>query len=187
MKKHVFLWGMLFSILIIPKNVWSQNDLEGQPVGSWSIGYSVWDELLPEGDYYSPLTILGNYLLWTHHRLKLYAESQLTKVSSPLRARTNYEFGLNLGFSFDFIHTRKLSMNAAIGAGPHYITINTGLQARGFIFSDNFEIGAAYNLFDINTVVLLKMRFRHISNAGLNEPNGGIDNLFIIGGFGIKF
>lgn len=186
MKKYVFLWGMLFSILIIPKNVWSQSDLESQPVGSWSLGYSIGDELLPEGDYYSPITILGNYPLWTYHRLKLYVEPQVTKASSPLRARTNFEFGLNLGFSFDVIRTRKLSMNAAIGAGPHYITVNTGLQAPGFIFSDNFEIGASYHLFDINAVVLLKMRFRHISNAGLNEPNGGIDNLFIVGGLGIK-
>jgi hypothetical protein len=93
---------------------------------------------------------------------------------------------LNLGsiwvFCILFFQADRLSLYAAIGSGPHYITVETDRQARGFIFSDNFELGSAYNFERINTAFLLKFRFRHISNAGLKEPNGGIDNFFVIAG-----
>lgn len=157
------------------------------PTGNWALGYSLLDEILPEGDVYSPYTLLGNYTIWQRRRFQIYAESQFTQMSSPIRQKVNYEFGGNLGVSYLFVNSRKLRMNASIGSGPHFITINTRKQARGFIFSDNFEIGSSYNLYKIKSTIVLKLRYRHISNAGLNEPNGGIDNLFIVGGIGTVF
>ncbi len=159
-------------------------DLEiRSPKDSWSLGYSLIDELLPEGTTYNPITLLGNYPIWSKKRFSIYAESQLTQAYSAINLRTDYEFGINMGISYFFIQTQKLSLNAALGSGPHYITVDTGRQSSGFIFSDNFELGAAYDLKSVNTSILLKFRYRHISNAGLKEPNGGIDNFFVIAGF----
>lgn len=181
------LLSILTFLLLSTTSLLAQfNDFDS-PNGSWGIGYSLLDEVLPEGDLYSPYTLLGNYTLWQRKRFIIYAEPQFTEMSSPVRQRTNYEFGVNMGLSYLFVNSSRLKLNAAIGSGPHFITINTGKQARGFIFSDNFEIGASYNLYKINTVLVLKTRYRHISNAGLQEPNGGIDNLFLIAGVGTKF
>lgn len=176
---------MCLSVLLPAQNTELRNG--NLPNGNWGLGYSVLDEVLPEGDEYNPYTLLGNYTIWQRKRFLIYAESQFTQMSSPIRERTNYEFGGNLGFTYLFINNPRLRMNASIGSGPHFITINTGKQARGFIFSDNFEIGSSYNLFKLNFTIVLKVRYRHISNAGLNEPNGGIDNLFVVAGVGTTF
>ncbi len=149
---------------------------------SWSLGYGLINEALPEGNAYKPSTILGNYPLWSIKRLTIYAEGQFVEAFSVARWTTDFEFGLNVGFSYTFLQTRKVSLHVALGSGPHYITIETEKQARGFIFSDNLELGAAYRIESLNTSVLFKLRYRHISNAGLQEPNGGIDNLFIVAG-----
>lgn len=162
--------------------LWGQRKGIRAPKESWSIGYSVIDEQLPEGTTYDPVILLGNYPIWSRKRLSIYAEGQLTKAYSLLNFRTDLEFGINMGLSFYVIQTPNLSVNAAMGSGPHFITVETGRQSNGFIFSDNFELGTEYELRSVNTTLLLKLRYRHISNAGLKEPNGGIDNFFVLAG-----
>ncbi len=152
------------------------------PQSSWSLGYGLINEVLPEGNAYKPSTILGNFPLWTFNRLTIYAESQFVEAFSVVHLKTDFEFGINAGLSYNFLQTQKVSLHAAIGSGPHFITVRTGKQAKGFIFSDNLEIGALYRLKSIDAALVFKLRYRHISNAGLNEPNGGIDNLFFITG-----
>jgi hypothetical protein len=174
--------GVLLLFLGISTVSFGQTTDFRAPQDSWSLGYSLIHELLPEGITYRPVTFLSNHPIWQIKRLTIYAESQFTEAYSPISMRTDFELGVNMGFSFFFIQTDRLSLNAAIGSGPHYITVETGRQAKGFIFSDNFELGTAYNIKSINTTFLLKFRYRHISNAGLKEPNGGIDNFFVITG-----
>ena len=70
-------------------------------------------------------------------------------------------------------------MTAAIGTGPHYLSLESDIQAKGFIFSDNFEV-AFYQKLKSRLGFSIKMRFRHLSNAGLKEPNIGIDNFFLM-------
>ncbi|MBM3441042.1 MAG: acyloxyacyl hydrolase, partial [Bacteroidetes bacterium] len=55
-------------------------------------------------------------------------------------------------------------------------------QARGFIFSDN-AFGGVNLKCAKHTWIDLRIGFRHISNAGLREPNGGVNNLMLSGGF----
>lgn len=171
----LFLTGMLTI-------TFGQNQAIRPSQDSWSLGYSLIHENLPEGVTYEPVTILGNFPVWNRKRFTIYAESQLTKAFSPINVRTDFEFGINMGLSYYLLQTDRLRINAAIGSGPHFITIETGRQARGFIFSDNFELGAAYDVKSLDTSLLLKFRYRHISNAGLKEPNGGIDNFFVVAG-----
>jgi hypothetical protein len=174
--------GLLFLFLGIATVSFGQKADFRAPQSSWSLGYSLIHEQLPEGVTYQPIIILGNYPIWQFGRLTIYAEPQFTLVYPRINDRTDFELGVNMGFLYTFFQADRLSLYAAIGSGPHYITVETDRQARGFIFSDNFELGSAYNFERINTAFLLKFRFRHISNAGLKEPNGGIDNFFVIAG-----
>ncbi len=154
---------------------------------SWSIAYGVLNEYLPEGRTYQPLTFLGRFDLTSFGPVDLYAESQFSSNGSRQLGRTDYEFGMNLGFSYYVSLGAGLDIGASLGTGPHYITVETSRQARGFIFSDNFELGVRYYASRFKVMVELKGRYRHISNAGLREPNGGIDNGFVILGISQRF
>ena len=178
----LFHLGILLILIGTTSSLLGQHIDFRSPKESWSLGYSVIDEQLPEGTTYNPVILLGNYPIWSRKRLSIYAEGQLTKAYSLLNFRTDIEFGVNMGISFFVIQSPNLSITAAIGSGPHFITVETGRQSNGFIFSDNLELGSQYELRSVNTTLLLKLRYRHISNAGLKEPNGGIDNFFIIAG-----
>lgn len=147
-----------------------------------TIGRSVISELLPEGVTYEPFVILGSYQIFERKNFSIYTEAQLTFVHNQLLKQPEYEFGLNAGIAYKIPFNQTLFLRGAIGAGPHYISMETRRQANGFIFSDNFELGLhkAVN----NVWLSVRARFRHISNAGLKKPNGGIDNLILLIGVG---
>ena len=149
-----------------------------------SLGNSVINEFLPEGNAYYPFTLLGSYAIHRMGKFTIYGELQLVQTLGSLEAQTDYEFGTNFGFMFRQPLNKELSLVAAIGSGPHYISVITRLQASGFIFSDNFELGLLYQVPEWGSFVTAKARFRHISNAGLENPNGGIDNGFVVIGIG---
>ena len=90
----------------------------------------------------------------------------------------SFEFGLNAGvtYGWDF---GPIHAFGGISSGPHFVDVETDLQARGFIFSDNFLAGLRSRIgsqWQLDTHV----RFRHISNAGLQNPNKGIDNWLLV-------
>ena len=181
MKIRIFiLMGLFWAVL--PKNVQAQFHLEetNQPFISVAIGNSIIDEALPEGNDYSPLTMLGRYSLWRWKKLTVFGELQLVQAVSREMDQTDYEFGTNFGFQFNQALFDRFDLVAGISSGPHYISVETDLQANGFIFSDNFELGFQLNLPEFGTFFVTKARFRHISNAGLKSPNLGIDNFFLI-------
>ena len=99
-------------------------------------------------------------------------------------AKTDHgiEFGVNVGFAFmryfDAGHTGLYIM---AGAGPHYVSGVPERQAPGFILSDNVALGFTGLLSD-RLALDLSAGFRHISNASLKRPNGGVNNLVVMGG-----
>lgn len=141
---------------------------------------------LPEGQRYYPLLVGGTF------SFPIYRTSKNFNLSIDLFPHygfvwldddnSNYEFGLGvrLGFNFSLSPNDLLSMK--LGSGPHYITVNTEKQASGFIFSDYYLV--CYDrLFYIGKepfALELEFGYRHISNAGLTEPNRSISN-FIFG------
>lgn len=147
------------------------------------LGISLITEKLPEGFEYNPTMLLTSFSIMEIGRWDFYAETQLTTAADPVDGEQEYEGGLNFGVRYSQPLVKDLFVTGAIGAGPHFISVETDLQANGFIFSDNFEMGLAYNVPSIMTQFQLRARWRHISNAGLEEPNGGIDNGFLIFGF----
>ncbi len=183
MKPIDFSWLFFFLFL---SHLHAQDDTSSK-YASFNFGTSVIDELLPEGEYYTPLTILGTFSIWSWAGFNIYGEVQLAQSFASTSLRTDYEFGFNMGLTYRHHLSKELQILGSIGAGPHYVTVDTRRQADGFIFSDNFEAGFVYWISAHETVVNCKVRYRHISNAGLQEPNGGIDNLFVVVGVGKRF
>jgi len=96
-----------------------------------------------------------------------------------------HEMGLNVGISIrKSPQNEPYSYYLALSSGPHYTSDTPGRQTPGFIFSDNLFVGIDYEVFT-NTNVSFQLGFRHISNAGISNPNGGINN--VTGKIGVSF
>lgn len=172
--------------------LWYMAPLQGQPQPdhnlsahhskslSLSLAYSAVDEILPEGYAYSPLAFMGQYRFAAFGAFNLYAETQFARAGTLDPTVENFGFGLNLGITYNLRLSPLVALFSSMGSGPYFITVETSRQAKGFIFSDNFELGLNYWFAETTTEIQIRARFRHISNAGLKSPNGGIDNLFVI-------
>lgn len=173
-----------------------QNVLRTPSIG-FKYGLSVADELLPEGDSYSPTMLMFSYGKGftrkpsvKKHVWGWYAELQMVPVhldndgAVTEERPKETEFGMNLGIRYDLLLGPRWMFHAGLGSGPHYITTVTDLQSNGFIFSDNlfarttFRPGRTPGKLGI----IAEYRVRHISNAGLKASNAGIDNMFAVVG-----
>jgi len=93
-----------------------------------------------------------------------------------------FEFGLNAGIRvYKSLIKDCMKMYALISSGPHYMSGTPQRMAAGFTFSDNFMAGLNIRL-SKKYYLDLRTGFRHMSNAGLNSPNGGIHSLVVSGG-----
>ncbi|MBI5915308.1 MAG: acyloxyacyl hydrolase [Bacteroidetes bacterium] len=152
------------------------------------LGIPIIHETLKEGRKYKPYQLLfyynfTNLLKGKKNDLFIYLEPQLVWVHFSPKGKKEWEFGSNLGFEYRLNVSENTALTAAIGSGPHYITVETKQQHRGFIFSDNFTAGLHQKLGGNGLNLDLKCRFRHISNLIFGEPNLGIDSWFVIAGF----
>lgn len=152
-----------------------------------TLGIPFIHETLKEGRQYKPYQLLlyynfGNLLKNKRNDLFIYLEPQLVWVHFSPKTDQEWEFGANLGFEYRLNLSPNTAITAAIGSGPHYVTVETRQQAKGFIFSDNFTAGLRQSLGKSNVNLDLRCRFRHISNANLMKPNTGIDSWFVIAG-----
>ncbi|MBW2675610.1 MAG: acyloxyacyl hydrolase [Deltaproteobacteria bacterium] len=82
--------------------------------------------------------------------------------------------------------TDRLSAYVMASVGPHWMTLQTDDQANGFIFSDMVGVGLAIFVTD-NSALNLEFRVRHLSNAGLAIPNGGVNSYFGTVGYSVFF
>ena len=143
---------------------------------------------LPEDVTYTPLLFMG------HYRFPLHKGEGKGSLSLSLDIIPHYgivslgdqslqhEAGVNCWLDLSLQFTQNSMLSLDVGSGPHFITVETGRQAQGFAFSDNFFL--VYKSRNDYTESEMKffLGFRHVSNASLMKPNGGIDNLVF--GFG---
>jgi hypothetical protein len=111
--------------------------------------------------------------------------SRLQTSNQSSNLENGLEFGVNVGLlARKNLFKNRSAIYGLISAGPHFITKTTERQASGFIFSDNFAMGFLQN---ISKKIYLDVRlgYRHLSNAGLQNPNSGIDNW--VASFGVYF
>jgi len=147
---------------------------------------------IPEGNYQPILLIwhlasdLKNYVApLKNHRgtLAVICEPQFNPVVNP---KTDIEFGVGIGLKYMYPLTDKISPYIMGSVGPHYISVQTDKQASGFIFADTIGAGLYYFL-DKKSALNIGYRFRHVSNADLKSPNGGIDTQIGTIGYSVFF
>lgn len=115
-----------------------------------------------------------------------YAEPQFNFVRDSYTPESeinhDYEFGLNLGIRNYVKINDGFYFYQMLGSGPHFISAKVKRQASGFIFSDNLAIGTLLRLTKQNLFLNIQYVQRHISNANLKAPNGGVNSYnFTIG------
>ncbi len=186
-KEQSAIRRLLFSFLLALCCLLSNLLIAQEKVKEFAIGYSVIHEKLPEGYNYTPLFVTARFPLYQFKSKKksfftAFVEPQFVLNNPPTPFSTTFEFGANLGVNYFIPFREKNGLAFALSAGPHYLSLETSIQAKGFIFSDNIEVGY-YQQLGKQFGVSLKSRFRHISNAGFLSPNIGIDNLFLMVGF----
>jgi lipid A 3-O-deacylase len=147
---------------------------------------------LPDGQYRTVLLSghlgvdLKRYFqgLKTHRgSLSVFLEPQIVVATDPER---DYEFGVGVGIQYRYPLADKLSFYLLGSVGPHFITVNTTQQKRGFIFSDVAGTGVYYHITK-DSAINVGYRIRHLSNADLGKPNGGINTHFAVIGYSVFF
>ncbi len=110
--------------------------------------------------------------------LSCFLEPQYNPVLTP---SSNYEFGLGIGIQYAYPVTEVISPYLLAVTGPQYISAESAIQANGLNFSS--AVGAGLYLFVTRDVALnLGYRYRHVSNANIKLPNGGINsNIGLVG------
>jgi hypothetical protein len=87
-----------------------------------------------------------------------------------------FECGLNMGLIIErHVEGRRGAFFAGVSSGPHFLLKETHRQTSGPIFSSALFFGFAFQL-TRHLVVDIRPGYRHISNAGIYIPNGGINN-----------
>ena len=182
-KIHLMRFILLLLLLPFITPAFSQS---GKSVGMY-LGIPFVNEKLKEGREYKPFQLLlyynfTNLLNDRKNDLWVYLEPQFVWVHFSPKDKNEVEFGANLGLEYRLNISAQTAFIAAIGSGPHYISVETKQQAKGYIFSDNFTAGIRHRPGGSGIGLDLKFRYRHISNAGIKNPNKGIDSWFVIFG-----
>jgi hypothetical protein len=146
---------------------------------------------LPEGYGYRPL-LLARYqrfpLIKTARNVGLAIDIG-PQIGMAYTDKFNFELGLFIYLNMGIALTDWDMISLIAGVGPHYISVETERQAKGFIFSDNFLLAYRRKFLLSREPYELSVYsgLRHISNASIKQPNGGIDNIIIGLGFAKLF
>lgn len=94
-----------------------------------------------------------------------------------------YEYGLELSIALQYRQpSAPIETFLSFRIGPQYVAGLPSRQAAGLVFSSGFMLGFNY-WWRPKMGLSLRTGFRHWSNAGLQQPNGGIDHLLLELGF----
>lgn len=93
-----------------------------------------------------------------------------------------FEVGVNLRLSANFSLSPDDVLRLMLASGPQYISVQTEKQAKGFSFSDYYLLAydRRISVKRMHYGLRFEFGYRHVSNAGLKEPNRSISN-FIFG------
>ncbi len=177
----LFLRIITFNLLLLPFISLAQNDMpfiNERYVGTFaSVGIPYYE--LPEGETYQPLLVGFTYHLpfyQTKGKFNIGVDI-MPHLGVAKFEKTAHEAGVNVQFNFNYALSVRDIISVRGGAGPHYVTVQTAKQASGYIFSDNIALSYRRKIQDYNVGIFVGIR--HISNAGLQQPNDGIDNIML--------
>ena len=112
-------------------------------------------------------------------------EPFINSIYEPVK--DNLEGGVAFWFKFGLLpETWKFQPYAKFGAGFDYMSLHTLNESTQFNFISQAAFGMHY-FFLKNTALTVEGRYRHLSNAGIKEPNRGINSYFILGGIAYRY
>jgi hypothetical protein len=192
--RNIFI---LICVFFFSETLYAQSDLLKKTKPFFSekgfllgYGFGLYNYNIPEGNY-QPVLLMGHFGItpFKSHQQSLpgifsiFFEPQINPVFIKDDSHKIYlEMGLNIGLQHLFPLYKKVSVYAMISSGPHVINVQSINQASGFIFSDNMGTGLYYFITK-KSAINLGFRIRHISNANLAMPNGGINTYNFYLGF----
>ncbi|NPU85483.1 MAG: hypothetical protein HPY65_13485 [Syntrophaceae bacterium] len=143
---------------------------------------------IPEGRY-EPILMAAHFGLDANRflnlpemhrgRFTLFVEPRFTPLHEP---SGDYELGIGLGIQYVYPVFRNLFFYTAVSCGPHFISVHTEQQARGFVI-DSEAGGGFYLSLGSGSALNIGYRIRHLSNGGIRTPNTGINNHFLVVGY----
>jgi len=116
--------------------------------------------------------------------LSLFFEPQFG--IAPVNKQNGVEFGIGVGLKYAYPIGDSYSVYILGSVGPHVMSLKTQDQADGFIFNDTIGLGTAFKI-SPGSAINIECRLRHLSNAGIKEPNYGIENLIGLVGYSLFF
>lgn len=116
--------------------------------------------------------------------LQFQIEPFISGITEP---RANVETGMAFALKAGILpQTSKFQPYLKIAAGMVYLSLHTKEQGTQFNFIEYGGLGAHYFLRK-NLGLTLEGRFRHLSNAGIDSPNSGINTYFVVAGLTYQF
>ncbi len=111
-------------------------------------------------------------------------EPYIAGIAQP---NTNVEIGNSFMFKFGLVpETWKFQPFVKAGVGMVYMSLHTEEQSTQFNFISSGGIGAHY-FFNKNVSLVVEGRYRHLSNAGIDQPNSGINTYQALAGISYKY
>jgi len=112
--------------------------------------------------------------------LQYQFEPVIGLMTSP---SAKFDIGASLiGFKYNFTGLgSRISPHADFGFGVIYEPVDRRVQGTSFNFLLQTGLGVQYFVND-KTAVNVSYRYRHISNAGIKQPNSGINSNFVLVG-----
>lgn len=196
-KKNYHKLAFLFLFIIFSSHIHSQDsfpDYSKDKIG-FSIGYGDQEiKILGFGvdlnvDYsYEIFFTHFNYIYsffsnsWWDIGYNFQAEYGITYYKQTKKVIANsrsYEIGISGGVMAAYkLFNEILHIYLLFSLGPHYSKKSPERQVSGFMFNSNYDIGVNIYMRD-NLLFDFRTGFRHLSNANLKNPNGGINNWII--------
>ena len=97
------------------------------------------------------------------------------------RPQHGFAGGGRLMFRYNFLQNRRVVPFVELGGGMLGTDLDLNGQSDGFNFSVQGGVGTHYFVLP-HVAITAEWRLYHISNAGLRQPNSGInDSLFLLG------
>lgn len=111
-------------------------------------------------------------------------EPFIAPVSKP---NANVEIGNSFMLKLGLLpETSKFQPFIKAGVGMVYMSQHTEEQSTQFNFIETGAVGAHF-YFTKNTSLVVEGRMRHLSNAGIDQPNSGINTYFALVGLSYKY
>jgi len=116
--------------------------------------------------------------------LQCQVEPFIGYIASP---RNNMEMGIQAYLKVGLVpQTWKFQPYIKGGTGIDYMTLHTWEQSTQFNFISSVGVGFHYFITD-NVALTVEGRYRHLSNAGIDQPNHGYEAITTDAGILYKF